>query len=82
MDCFDGGLELGVCGASAVAVEIVAALTVVTASGVTRGWRSAIEGTIAAVVLLAPLEEVSFTVGQAMSLRPSSGALGSGSVAP
>ena len=40
-------------GAGAVAVEIVAALTVVTVSGVTVGWRSAIEGTIAAVVLLA-----------------------------
>jgi len=46
-------LALAVFGASAV--EMVEALTIVTASGVTRGWRSAIEGTIAAAVLLAAL---------------------------
>jgi hypothetical protein len=39
----------------ASAVEMVEALTIVVAVGVTRGWRSAIEGTIAAVVVLAPL---------------------------
>ncbi len=34
---------------------MVEALTIVTASGVTRGWRSAIEGTVAAAVVLAAL---------------------------
>jgi uncharacterized membrane protein len=46
-------LALAVFGASAV--EMVEALTIVTAAGVTRGWRSAIEGTAAAVVVLAAL---------------------------
>jgi uncharacterized membrane protein len=36
-------------------VEMVEALTVVVAVGVTRGWRSAFEGTAAAVVVLAAL---------------------------
>jgi len=39
----------------ASAVEMVEALTVVVAVGVTRGWRSAFEGTAAAVVVLAAL---------------------------
>src|SRR5271156_2191346 len=39
----------------ASAVEMVEALTVVVAVGVTRGWRSAIEGTATAVVVLAAL---------------------------
>jgi uncharacterized membrane protein len=46
-------LALAVFGASAV--EMVEALTIVTASGVTRGWRSAIEGTLAAALVLAAL---------------------------
>ena len=46
-------LALAVFGASAV--EMVEALTIVTAAGVTRGWRSAIEGTVAAAVVLAAL---------------------------
>lgn len=44
-------LALAVFGASAV--EMVEALTIVVASGTTRGWRSAIEGTVVAVVALA-----------------------------
>ncbi len=36
-------------------VEMVEALTVVVAVGVTRGWRSALEGTIGAVLVLAAL---------------------------
>jgi len=36
-------------------VEMVEALTVVVAVGVTRGWRSAIEGTVGAVLVLAAL---------------------------
>lgn len=39
----------------ASAVEMVEALTIVVAVGVTRGWRSAIEGTAVAVVVLAAL---------------------------
>ncbi len=39
----------------ACAVEMVEALTIVLAVGRTRGWRSAIEGTVAAVLLLAAL---------------------------
>ena len=46
-------LALAVFGASAV--EMVEALTIVTAAGVTRGWRSALEGTMVAVVVLAAL---------------------------
>ncbi|MCU1493995.1 MAG: putative rane protein [Acidimicrobiaceae bacterium] len=44
-------LVLAVFGASAV--EMVEALTIVVASGTTRGWRSALEGTAVAVVVLA-----------------------------
>jgi uncharacterized membrane protein len=44
-------LVLAVFGASAV--EMVEALTIVVAAGVTRGWRSAIEGAAAAVLVLA-----------------------------
>jgi uncharacterized membrane protein len=44
-------LVLAVFGASAV--EMVEALTIVVAAGVTRGWRSALEGAAAAVVTLA-----------------------------
>ncbi len=39
----------------ASAVEMVEALTVVVAVGVTRGWRSAVEGTAVAVLVLAGL---------------------------
>ena len=38
---------------AASAVEMVEALTLVVAAGATRGWRSALEGTAAAVVVLA-----------------------------
>ncbi|MHB8245427.1 MAG: COG4280 domain-containing protein [Acidimicrobiales bacterium] len=44
-------LALAVFGASSV--EMVEAFTIVLAAGVSRGWRSAIEGTAAAVVTLA-----------------------------
>jgi len=44
-------LALAVFAASAV--EMVEALTIVLAAGTTRGWRSALEGTAAAVVVLA-----------------------------
>jgi uncharacterized membrane protein len=44
-------LLLAVFGASAV--EMVEALTIVVAAGVTRGWRSALEGAAAAVAALA-----------------------------
>jgi uncharacterized membrane protein len=44
-------LLLAVFGASAV--EMVEALTIVVAAGVTRGWRSALEGAAAAFVVLA-----------------------------
>jgi uncharacterized membrane protein len=46
-------LILAVFGASTV--EMVEALTIVVAAGVTRGWRSALEGAAAAVVVLAVL---------------------------
>lgn len=46
-------LLLAVFGASCV--ESVEALTIVLASGTTRGWRSAIEGTAAALVVLGAL---------------------------
>jgi uncharacterized membrane protein len=46
-------LLLAVFGASTV--EMVEALTIVVAAGVTRGWRSALEGAAAAVVSLAVL---------------------------
>lgn len=46
-------LLLAVFGASTV--EMVEALTIVVAVGVSRGWRSALEGAAAAVVLLAVL---------------------------
>ena len=46
-------LALAVFGASAV--EMVEALTIVTAAGVTRGWRSALEGSAAAALVLAAL---------------------------
>jgi uncharacterized membrane protein len=39
--------------AGATAVEMVEALTIVVAAGVTRGWRSALEGAAVAVVVLA-----------------------------
>ncbi len=44
-------LILAVFGASTV--EMVEALTIVVASGVTRGWRSAIEGAVTAAIVLA-----------------------------
>jgi len=43
-------LLLAVFGASTV--EMVEALTIVVAAGVTRGWRSALEGAVAALVVL------------------------------
>jgi uncharacterized membrane protein len=46
-------LVLAVFGASAV--EMVEALTIVVAAGVSRGWRSALEGAAAAVVVLGVL---------------------------
>jgi len=46
-------LALAVFGASAV--EMVEAFTIVIAAGVTRGWRSAIEGSLVAVLVLAVL---------------------------
>jgi uncharacterized membrane protein len=46
-------LAIAVFGASAV--EMVEALTIVTAAGVTRGWRSAIEGALAAALVLGAL---------------------------
>src|ERR1700679_190009 len=46
-------LRLAVFGASTV--EMVEALTIVVASGVSRGWRSALEGAAAAVLVLAVL---------------------------
>lgn len=46
-------LALAVFGASAV--EMVEALTIVVAAGVTRGWRSAIEGSAVALLVLATL---------------------------
>src|SRR5580693_7821288 len=46
-------LVLAVFGASTV--EMVEALTLVVAAGVSRGWRSALEGAAAAVVVLAVL---------------------------
>jgi len=46
-------LVLAVFGASTV--EMVEALTIVVAAGVTRGWRSALEGAAAAVVVLAAI---------------------------
>lgn len=46
-------LALAVFGASCV--EMVEAFTIVLASGVSRGWRSAIEGTVVAVVVLGAL---------------------------
>jgi uncharacterized membrane protein len=39
----------------ASAVEMVEALTIVVAAGVSRGWRSALEGTVAAVAVLGVL---------------------------
>jgi Ca2+/H+ antiporter, TMEM165/GDT1 family len=49
-------LVLAVFGASTV--EMVEALTIVVASGVSRGWRSALEGAAAAIVVLAVLVAV------------------------
>ncbi|MGH9298638.1 MAG: hypothetical protein ACRDZT_01830, partial [Acidimicrobiales bacterium] len=46
-------LLLAVFGASSV--EMVEALTIVVAAGVSRGWRSAIEGAVVAIVVLAVL---------------------------
>jgi uncharacterized membrane protein len=46
-------LVLAVFGASAV--EMVEALTIVVAAGVSRGWRSALEGAASAIVVLAVL---------------------------
>src|SRR4051812_27205753 len=43
----------------ASAVEFVEAFTIVLAMGITRGWRSALTGTIAALVLLAGVAAVS-----------------------
>ena len=51
MSAADLGLLVSVFFASAV--EFVEALTIVLAMGVTRGWRSAIAGTVSALVALA-----------------------------
>jgi len=58
-----------VIGASFLActVEMVEALTIVLAAGVTRGWRSALIGTGVAVVVLAGVTAV---VGPAITLLP------------
>jgi len=50
-----GSLVLVVAVFLACSVEMVEALTIVVAVGVTRGWRSALEGVVAAVALLAAL---------------------------
>jgi uncharacterized membrane protein len=50
-----GTLVLVVAVFLASAVEMVEALTIVLAVGVTRGWRSAIEGVVAALLTLAAL---------------------------
>jgi uncharacterized membrane protein len=50
-----GSVVLVVAVFLASAVEMVEALTIVLAVGVTRGWRSAIEGVAAALVVLAAL---------------------------
>ncbi len=49
------GVVLGVAVFLASAVEMVEALTVVLAVGVTRGWRSALEGVFVALFVLAAL---------------------------
>src|ERR1700716_2508532 len=46
-----GGLPVAACAAAAV--EVVEALTVVVAMGVTRSWRSALAGSAVALVALA-----------------------------
>ena len=51
MSAADLGLVVSVFFASAV--EFVEALTIVLAMGVTRGWRSALAGTLAALAALA-----------------------------
>lgn len=50
-----GNVVLVVAVFLACSVEMVEALTIVVAVGVTRGWRSALEGVVAAVALLAAL---------------------------
>jgi uncharacterized membrane protein len=50
-----GAIVLVVAVFLASAVEMVEALTIVLAAGVSRGWRSALEGVVAAVALLAVL---------------------------
>lgn len=51
-------LVLLAAAAIASAVEAVEAFTIVLATGMTRGWRSAIEGTVSALALLAALVAV------------------------
>lgn len=46
------GISLAIAVFLASAVESVEALTIIVAAGVSRGWRSALEGTAAAVALL------------------------------
>ena len=48
-------LVLGVAGFAASLGEMVEALTIVVAAGVSRGWRSALEGAAAAIVVLGVL---------------------------
>ena len=50
-----GAVVLGVAVFLASAVEMVEALTIVLAVGVTRGWRSALEGVAVALLVLAAL---------------------------
>lgn len=39
----------------ASAVEMVEAMTIILASGITRGWRSTLEGTAVALLVLAAI---------------------------
>jgi Ca2+/H+ antiporter, TMEM165/GDT1 family len=51
-------IAVGLAAFAASAVETVEAVTIVLAAGVTRGWRSALEGAAAALVVLAALVAV------------------------
>jgi uncharacterized membrane protein len=53
-----GSVLLALAVFGACAVEMVEALTIVMAAGVTRGWRSALEGAAVALVLLAVIVAV------------------------
>lgn len=51
----------------ACAVEMVEALTIVLATGITRGWRSALIGTLAALATLAVIVAI---LGPAIVMVP------------